>query len=78
MYHFVAAMYGMNEKWEEDKWGYFESAPKELMAIAREIVPKSKKRIVSQPMETAMYAPVKKTYIAGSKRKKPRFTLGSI
>jgi hypothetical protein len=80
MYHFIAAMYTMNAKWEETKWGYFENSPKELITMAQEIVPKTSKRnwIVSQSIESAMNAPMKKTYIAGSKWKKPHFTLGSL
>jgi hypothetical protein len=48
--------------------------------MAQEIVPKTSKRnwIVSQSIESAMNAPMKKTYIAGSKWKKPHFTLGSL
>lgn len=40
--------------------------------------PRSRPAKSSRPVETTMYAPAKKTYIAGSKKKKPKFTLGSL
>jgi hypothetical protein len=83
----------MNDLWQEDKNGYFESMPKELRETAQKIIPvelnsqhnnnatkstvNPKKRPEPFSMNGQMYAPVKKTYIARMTRK-PKFTLGCL